>query len=201
VHRTVRLRLKPTNEQRATLVETMQESTVCFNAVAAYGWKHEQRNSVELHKATYYSLRAEHPTLPSQLVISSRIRAGEAINSALTRKKQGRRTSCPNGTMVPIRYDARSYKLTAGAASLASIHGRQAVTFAANPFALQVLAQAVAFDSADLILRDNKLWLHAVVTVTDTKFTDTGVAIGVDLGLSRPAVTSHARFLGCSVLA
>src|SRR6266852_3187065 len=112
VRRTVRLRLKPTYEQRRVLLETMRVATVCFNAVAAYGWAHAQRNSVELHKATYYSLRAEHPRLPSQLVISSRMRAAEAITSALTRKKQGRRTACPSGAMVPIRYDARSYKVT-----------------------------------------------------------------------------------------
>src|SRR5713226_7563880 len=196
MQRTVRLRLKPTCEQRAVLLETMRVATVCFNAVAAYGWTHEQRNSVELHKATYYSLRAEHPRLPSQLVISSRMRAGEAITSSLTRKKQGRRTSCPTGTMVPIRYDARSYRLAEGAASLASVNGRRVVRFATNPHAVQLLARAVGFDSADLILRDGKLWLHAVVTLPDKEFTDTGDAIGVDLGLSRPAVTSHARFLG-----
>ena len=174
----------------------MRVATACFNAVAAHGWTHEQCNSVELHKATYYSLRAEHPTLPSQLVISSRMRAGEAITSALTRKKHGRRTACPAGTLAPIRYDARSYRLTQGAASLASVNGRQVVTFATNPHAVHLLAQAVGFDSADLILRDGKLWLHAVVTLPDEEFTDSGVAIGVDLGLSRPAVTSHARFLG-----
>src|SRR5437870_13372479 len=106
----------------------MRVATACFNAVAAHGWTHAQCNSVELHKATYYSLRAEHPTLPSQLVISSRMRAGEAITSALTRKKQGRSTSCPAGTLVPIRYDARSYRLTEGAVSLASVNGRQMVT-------------------------------------------------------------------------
>src|SRR5713226_2696257 len=131
MQRTVRLRLKPTCEQRAVLLETIRVSTACFRAVAAYGWEHGQRNSVELHKATYYSLRAEHPTLPSQLVISSRMRAGEAVASALTRQKQGRRTACPTGTMVPIRYDARSYRLAEGAVSLASIHGRQVVRFAA----------------------------------------------------------------------
>src|SRR5713226_1463030 len=141
MQRTVRLRLKPTCEQRAVLLETIRVSTVCFKAVAAYGWTHQQRNSVELHQATYYSLRAEHPTLPSQLVISSRMRAGEAITSALTRKKQGRRTTCPDGTLVPIRYDARSHRLADGAASLASIHGRQVVMFATNPHAVQLLAR------------------------------------------------------------
>src|SRR5260370_1839252 len=100
VQRTVRLRLKPTPEQRAGLLETVRLATACFNAVAAYGWKHEQRNSVDLHKATYYLLRAEHPSLPSQLVVSARMRAGESITPALTRRNQGLSGAPPSPPIV-----------------------------------------------------------------------------------------------------
>lgn len=196
VQRTVRVRLKPTAEQRRILLETLAESTACFNAVAAYGWQHEQRNSVALHKATYYPLRAEHPALPSQLVVSARMRAGEAITSALTLRKKGRRVTCPAGAMVPIRYDVRSYRLIGQTASLATVSGRQVVPFATNPHAAGLLDQATGTDSADLILRDGKLWLHVVLTLPDVPFEGTGAAVGVDLGLTRPAVTSEARFLG-----
>lgn len=196
MQRTVRLRLKPTAEQRTHLLETMRLTTACFNAVAVYGWEHEQRNSVELHKATYYPLRATYPTLPSQLVVSARMRAGEAVRSALARKAHGRRTTCPHATLIPIRYDARSYRLVEGAASLATVGGRQLVTFATNPHAARLLEQSTGYDSADLILRDGKLWLHAVVTLPNVTFTETGAAVGVDLGLTRPAVTSDASFLG-----
>jgi IS605 OrfB family transposase len=98
--------------------------------------------------------------------------------------------------MVPIRYDVRSYRLIGETASLATIGGRQVVPFATNQHAAGVLLQASGFDSADLILRSGKLWLHAVVTLPDVTFVDTGAAVGVDLGLTRPAVTSTARFLG-----
>jgi IS605 OrfB family transposase len=98
--------------------------------------------------------------------------------------------------MVPIRYDARSYRLLDGLASLASVRGRQVVPFAANPHAAGLLAQAVCTDSADLILRAGKLWLHVVLTLPNVPFSDTGQTVGVDLGLTRPAVTSEARFLG-----
>lgn len=178
------------------LLATLAESTACFNVVAAYGWAHEQRNGVELHKATYYPLRAEHPTLPAQLVVSARTRATEAVKSALTRKRQGRKTGCPRGVMVPIRYDARSYRLLDGQASLASVQGRQMVPFATNPHAAGLLAQATGTDSADLILKNGTFWLHVVLTLPDVSFSDTGAALGVDLGLTRPAVTSEARFLG-----
>lgn len=196
MQRTIRVRLKPTAEQRRALLETLAESTACFNAVAAYGWTHQERNGVELHKATYYPLRAEHPTLPAQLVVSARTRANEAVKSALTRARQGRKTGCPTGSMVPIRYDARSYRLIGQTASLATVARRQVVPFSINPHAAGLLAQATGFDSADLILRDGKLWLHVVLTLPVVPFSDTGAAIGVDLGLTRPAVTSEAYFLG-----
>ena len=196
VQRTIRVRLKPAAEQRRVLLETLAQSTACFNAVAAYGWHHEQRNGVELHKATYYPLRAEHPSLPAQLVVSARTRANEALKSALTRKRQGRRAGCPTGRMVPIRYDARSYRLIGQTASLASVDGRQVVSFATHPHAAGLLAQATGTASADLILRSGKLWLHVVLTLPDVPFSDTGQTVGIDLGLTRPAVTSAARFLG-----
>lgn len=196
VQRTIRIRLRPTPEQRAALLSTMRQATACFNTVAAYGWEHEQRNGVELHKATYYPLRAEYPALPSQLVISARSKAHEALKGALTRKRQGRRVSWPFGTMVPIRYDARSHRLVDGAASLASVEGRQAVPYVTNPHARALLERAVGFDSADLILRDGKLRLHVVLSLPDVPHDPSGEVVGIDLGLCRPAVVSNNRFLG-----
>src|SRR5690606_35386192 len=51
-------------------------------------------------------------------------------------------------------------------------------------------------DTADLIWRNDRFWLHVVVTVPDVEFVPNGQAVGVDLGLNRPAVTSTAHFFG-----
>jgi len=56
--RTLVLPLKPTPEQAKVLKETLEQHTACFNAVARLGWITEQHNGVELHKQTYYDLRA-----------------------------------------------------------------------------------------------------------------------------------------------
>jgi putative transposase len=81
-------------------------------------------------------------------------------------------------------------------ASLASVSGRQIVSFSASPHATEILARATDFDSADLILRKGKLWLHAVVTLPDVPFDDSGNVVGIDLGLNRPAVISSNTFHG-----
>lgn len=46
-------------------------------------------NGVELHKQTSYPLRASYPDLPAQLVCAARVKAIEAVKSALDRRKKG----------------------------------------------------------------------------------------------------------------
>lgn len=198
MQRTIRLKLNPTREQAAILRETLAEFTVCFNAVAAYGWENREKNGVKLHKATYYPLRAEHPKLPAQLVCAARVKATEAVKSALTRLRQGRKASCPVSQQAATRYDARSYRLLPAASlvSLATTGKRLSIPYRPNPHAAALLAQATGFDSADLIQRKKGFWLHAVVTLPDVPFNATEEIVGVDLGLNRPAVASNNRFFG-----
>ncbi|WP_157770589.1 RNA-guided endonuclease InsQ/TnpB family protein [Pyrinomonas methylaliphatogenes] len=198
MQRTIRLRLGPTSEQASALLQTLRQHTACFNAVAAYGWENREKNGVRLHHATYHGLRERFPSLPAQLVIAARVRATEAIKSVLARKKKGRKASCPNAVLTPIRYDARTYsiKFPQGIVSLSSVAGRLKVPFAADPHAQHTLGRAVGFDSADLIYRKGRFWLHVVVTIPDVEFQPSGDVVGVDMGLSRPAVCSHNRFFG-----
>ncbi len=198
MQRTIRLKLNPTIEQSEMLLETLRQYAACFNAVASYGWEHSEKNGVKLHRATYYDLRAQYPELPSQLVIASRVKATEAVKSALVLRKKGHKTSCPSGTLVPIRYDARTYniKQEATVVSLSSTAGREKVAFSINPHANSILVKATGFDSADLIYRQGAFWLHVVVTIPDVEFESSGDVIGVDLGLNRPAVCSNNQFFG-----
>ena len=84
--RTIVVQLNPTPEQAHILTRTLQEHTACFNAVAQEGFRTVCRNGVELHKRTYYPLRAQYPDLPAQLVCAARVKATEAVKSALTWK-------------------------------------------------------------------------------------------------------------------
>jgi hypothetical protein len=51
----------PTQEQAALLRETLAQHTACYNAVAREGFTTQCSNGVELHKRTYYPLRAAIP--------------------------------------------------------------------------------------------------------------------------------------------
>jgi len=217
VQRTIRFPLLPTPEQESVLSETMQQYTACFNTVAAYGWERCEKNGIELHKATYYPLREAYPYLPSQLVISARAKATEAVKSALTWKVKKERefpkkvakalargkpapafkpVRCPHSDISSIRYDQRSYAFHGDHVSLATIAGRQVLKLKLYPYAVRLLEQSIGFDSADLIYRKGRFWLHVVVTLPDVEFVPSGDVVGVDFGITRPAVASNNQFFG-----
>src|SRR5438270_989682 len=127
--RTLVLNIQPTPEQASILHRTLTEHTGCFNTVAHEGFTTACSNGVELHKRTYYPLRVQYPDLPAQLVCAARVKATEAVKSALTWQKKHEQAypkkvaqalrrgkpapkfkpvKCPQSGSAPIRYDQRS---------------------------------------------------------------------------------------------
>jgi putative transposase len=196
VKATLRLKLNTDAATDAALHETMRLSTECFNAVCRYGYNHNERNGIELHHATYNDLRKQYDTLPAQLVVSARMKATEALKSVEERRKQGKRVSCPQSELCPIRYDARSYwvKLEAGIVSLATVCGRASISFHLPPCYRQYLTWRTC--SADLCYNPLKkrFYLHVVVDTDAPFITPNGKVVGCDLGVRRIAVTSTPQF-------
>jgi len=178
------------------MLQTMVAATACFNVVAEQGYKAGIFNGVELHKRTYYPLRTAYPDLPSQLVVSARMKATEAVKSALTHQRKGRKASQPHATLCPVRYDVRSYwvKWDRLTCSLATVAGRVELAFVVPPHAAKYTLGKVA--SADLVYRKGKFRLHVVVDVPNPNIVSTADVVGVDLGIVRPAVTSDNHFFG-----
>ncbi len=195
MHRTIRLKLNTTPQQELTFLQTLTSFTTAFNLVCDYGWQHSLKNGVTLHRATYYQLKAL-VDLPSQLICAARIKATEALKSAFARLKAKRKSGQPSSKLCPTGYDQRSYwvKWQSQPASLATSLGRQIVDFDVPAHAARYSGNPV--DSSDLIYRKGKFWLHLVVTLPDSEFASTGETIGLDLGLTHPAVTSQRKFLG-----
>jgi len=215
--RTIIAQLHPTPEQVKVLRRTIEEHTACFNTVAGLGFTSRCSNGVELHKATYYDLRKQYPDLPAQLVCAARVKATEAVKSALTwqkkheasypkqvakAKKQGKEppkfkpVRAPRSEVCPIRYDARSYwvKWESMTASVATVAGRVQVGFTIPEYARDSIGGKVC--SADLCYRKGQLTLHIVVSLPEPTMERSNEVIGVDLGLNRPAVLSNHHFLG-----
>jgi putative transposase len=196
LNRTVRIRLRPTPEQAEALNETVRQFTASFNAVCRVGWEKQIGNAHHLHHLTYYPCKAAHPNLPTNLLIQARQKASEAVKSALDRQRKGRKVSCPNSAQCPPRYNCRTLRVAWDAAnvSLSTTAGRLDVPF--NPPKYAACAIGLKVATADLILRNGRFYLHVVVDLPLVEVPNAGPTIGVDLGVSRPAVTSDNRFHG-----
>jgi len=197
---TIRLRIRPTVEQREALDETVRQYTESFNRVCAVGWPKKRVNGVELHHDTYAAERAA-TDLQSQLVISARVRATEALSSARAlQKKKGKKAqkvSQPKSKQCSVRYDARCSKIwfDRTEVSLSTVSGRIRLPFTVP----EVFRARTAWKqcSVDLVkAKKGRYWLHVVVEMTMPPVEPNGVVVGVDLGVVRPAVTSDADFLG-----
>jgi putative transposase len=217
MERTIVVQLKPMPAQARILKATLEQHTACFNVVAHEGFTTTCSNGVELHKRTYYPLRAQYPDLPAQLVCAARMKATEAVKSALTwkskkeqaypkkfeqAKKQGKPipkfkpVRCPHSASASIRYDQRSYwvKWETLTCSLATVKGRVELGFTVPRHLQQYVGYQVC--SADLCYRKGRYTLHIVVSIPEPIVPFSQEVLSIDLGLNRPAVTSARQFLG-----
>lgn len=192
---TITLKLPLVTQHFDLLRETAEQFSESFSRVCQDGWAALRVNSVELHHSTYQRER-QITALPSQLICSARRKAAEALASAKTKLRRGKKASCPTGKQLMIRYDARSatIKLAEGTATLATVGGRIPVSFNICDFYKRYLSWKVC--SADICFKQGKVIFHVVVSADDAKATPTGDTLGIDLGVNRPAVTSSANFLG-----
>jgi putative transposase len=175
-----------------TIKPTIDAYTKAFNYVCQAGWADKDFNGVSLHHKTYSTIREY---LPSQLAVSARMKATEALKSTKKLKK-GQLVSCPFSRQSSIRYDARSYNIwfDRNELSILTINGRSKITFTVPEHFKQYLDWKRC--SADLFLRNGGVFLHIIFekTIPDVKPIDNFV--GIDRGINKIAVTSNNTFFG-----
>lgn len=131
-HRTIRVKLIPTADQAEILHETVMRFTTAFNFVCRTGWDAKEKNGVTLHQLTYRTLKDSMPDLVSDLHIQARVKATEAIGSALALARDPKRkVSCPVSQFCPPRYNVHTFKVdwASGNARLSTVAGKIDVPF------------------------------------------------------------------------
>lgn len=174
----------------------MRHFTDSFNAVCRAGWQQREGNAYTLHRLTYRECKSISPLLVSDLHIQARQKASEAVKSAITREKKGLKARCPYSALCPPRFNLHTFHVDweKSMVNLATTQGRAKITFKLPEYARYAAGCATA--TADLIYRKGRFFLHIVVSLPEIAFVSNGQAIGVDLGVTRPAVSSDNRFHG-----
>jgi IS605 OrfB family transposase len=190
VRRTIRLRVRPAAAQEALFLDTRRQYAEAFGAVVDAGWGAKRINAVQLHKATYRDIRSR-LSLPSQLVITARSKAVEAMRSA--KALDGGKPSSKNPS---IRFDARCWRMDwdSCTARLTIIGGRVELPFNIDSYSARFWGLRTT--TADLVRIGKKWWLHVTTEVEIQDPVPNGRSVGVDRGIRRPAVTSDGLFLG-----
>lgn len=197
MQRTIRVLLEPTASQATILAETSAVFTSAFNQAVALGWQADVSNATKLHYLAYYAVKAAHPLLVSDLINQARVKAAEALRSAFAlRKDPRRRVSMPQSAACPPRYNTHTYRVdwVSRTIRLSTTGGRQTLRFCVPAYVEHYAGFPV--DTADLLCRRGRWYLHIVVTVPAPDIPATAAVMGVDLGLAQPAVTSTAAFRG-----
>lgn len=194
--RTICTILNPSPAQADALKNTADAFTSAFNQTVALGWAARMSNKTALHYETYYTVKAAHPTLVSDLIIQARMKAAEALKSAFALQRKGKKVSQPTSQACPPRYNLHTFKVdwASRTVRLSTTIGRQTVRFTLPSYVERYANSPV--DTADLLYRNGKWMLHITVTVPPPDIQPNGTTLGVDLGLSHPAVTSNNRFHG-----
>jgi putative transposase len=196
VERTVRLKLRTTAAQAEALRETTAQFTAAFNHVCREGWRLRVGNAFTLHRLTYNETRTSHPSMVSDPHIQAIRKGAAAVRAALALHKKGKQVSCPASRSCPPRYNLHTYALDwqAGIVRLSTTRGRISIAFRLPDYGAYAAGCPVA--TADLIEKKRRFYLHVVVVLPTPELGPAGLTLGVDLGVTRPAVVSDGRFLG-----
>jgi putative transposase len=187
LNRTVKLKLDVKAEE---ILPSLQAYTAAFNLVCQVGYKNKITNSIKLHKLTYQDCRTNF-NLPSQLAISARTKATEALKAIKSKNKYSK---CPQSKLAAIRLDCNSYSIAkSGVVSILTLAGRKKIKLDI-PRYYQHYFTDWKYTSADLLIKKNTVYLHISFEKEREDVKSNGKFLGIDRGIKKLAVTSDNKF-------
>ena len=176
---TLKIKLLPTNDQAALLLQTMRVANAAYDFISEKAWQEKIFNKAKLHNQVYYPLRSKFK-LSSQMLIRSIAKVCDAY--ALDKKTK--RKFNPLGA---IAYDARilTYKPN-NVVSLWCLGGRQKINFVCHKPEYFSLKKG----EADLVYKKGKFFLCQTIEVPPEESKGVDDFIGCDFGITDIVVTS-----------
>jgi putative transposase len=188
------VKLEPTAEQAASLIETMQAFNRGCDHVATVAFEKRQANKIALQPFVYGTLRADFG-LSSQMAIRCIAKTVEAYK----RDKNIQPTFEPMGAIV-LDDRLMSFKGLSHV-SLLTLQGRILVPMRYGAYQAARIDRAKG--QADLVFRGGVFYLHLTIDIpSPPPIAPTGGVLGVDLGIVEIATDSEGnQYSGAAVKA
>ncbi|MCH8961782.1 MAG: transposase, partial [Bacteroidetes bacterium] len=185
---TAQIRLNPTQEQAAILLETMETANAVCHAISEYAWDTQVFTAFKLHRALYHETRQRFP-LSAQVVVRC---LGKVADTYKADKKKVH-TFRKRGAVV---YDSRilKYFTEREEVSIWTMGGRERIAYSVGEHHARLLAYQQG--ESDLIYRKGRdghlsqFYLLATCDVPEADETLVDDVLGIDLGIVEIATTS-----------
>lgn len=190
VLRTITFKLRLTNQDCRTLLDTMRDYTKAFSISAKWGFENQSWNKVDNHNATYKLTRQSVQGLPSSLVQGARDCACEALKAVKCETLPERKP------LSAMRYNQRviTVNLKHGIATIASTKGRIKGAFFIPPHCRNYLDWTIKSSTISYDRRDKVFYLHVSLEHNDPEKVANLEVLGIDRGIVNIAVCSDNRF-------
>jgi putative transposase len=182
VRLTLKIKLLPSGDQSALLLQTIKEANKACNLISDIAWEKKTFQQFKLHRFSYHTVRAA-TDLSSQVIIGciSKVADGYKLD------KKVKRVFKPLGC---ICYDSRILTYNPDhIVSIWSVGGRLKIPFVChNPAYLDCIK-----GEADLLYRKGKFFLSQSVEIATEEVRDAEEYLGVDMGLVEIATLSNGK--------
>jgi putative transposase len=179
---TAKVKLQPTDEQRAYLLETLERANTACDYISGVAWENKVFGAFKLQKLVYTDVR-ERYNLTAQMVI----RILSKVADAYRLDKKTQRTFRKHGA---IAYDDRILKWYTDKqrVSLWSVGGRLNVPYLCGERQRELLQHQKG--ESDLVYSKGEFYLLATCEIPDPTEQETETALGIDLGVVNIATDS-----------
>jgi IS605 OrfB family transposase len=184
VKTTLKIKLAPSSEQHAALVETMERFNAACDVIAQVAFEHHLCSKFKLQKLIYHEVR-ERFGLSAQLVI-------RAISKVVEAYKRDTSIRCRFKARGAVVYDERILSFRGlEAVNLWTVNGREPIPMVLGQYQRTHIGRAKG--QADLVLVGQTFFLLVTLETPEEPETTPNGFLGIDLGIVKIAVDSDGK--------
>lgn len=179
-------------EDYTALLSLLENHKIVFNIASQEQFKEKKNSIVILHSKVYHNVRKSHPNIKSQVIIKAE---QECLSSYRSAKSNKHKLKSPiEKKNLSMRLDKRLYSFpTNKSLRITTSNGKKEFKFKLYPKLIELLNKYKYSDPL-IYVNNGKLFISLPFENKIDKL-KSKLALGVDLGIRRPAAMSDGRII------